>query len=269
MKFTVVLPIHKYNEEIKLQLNKLFDSIEKQDNFNLSDIKVNVVAPTSIIENLNIYFDNSSVEVNLIENKDETDFQSQVNLGVKNCKTKYFTIAEFDDELSETYFKRVNEYVSYYTDVDVFLPIIVEVNGEQKAMKMTNETVWSRSFIGENGTLGYLNVSSLNNYTDFKICGAVFNKSEFLNAGGLKKNIVLTFQYELLLRMLTNGSKIFTIPKIMYKHLMGREGSLFEQYRATLTNNEKKFWFETAKKEANFTTDREVDLSPLKLSVVK
>ena len=87
-----------------------------------------------------------------------------------------------------------------------------------------------------------------------------FSKTEEFNtAGGLKSNIKLTFQYEFLLRFLTNASKIYTVPKIGYKHLTIREGSLFDTIAKTMDMKERQFWFETAKKEANFFNDRPID----------
>ena len=69
--------------------------------------------------------------------------------------------------------------------------------------------------------------------------------------------------YEFLLRALNNACKVFTIPKIGYKHLATREGSLFDGYLKTMPVPERKFWFETAMKEANIMTDRPIDMSRL------
>ena len=171
---------------------------------------------------------------------------------------------EFDDELGDTYFKNATAYIEQFPDIDVFLQLIVETNKEDKAVKITNQSVWSKNFVGENGELGFLNVRSLNEYTDFKINGALIKKSEYQAVGGLKKNIKMTFTYEFLLRMLNNTSKIFSLPKITYKHVIDREGSLFSTYAKTMSMAERKFWFETAKKEANFFSDRPIDTSSLK-----
>src|SRR5690606_26808819 len=199
----------------------------------------------------------------LVKNENATDFQSQVNLGSQHVKTDYFTILEFDDELSDTYFKNASQHITKLKDVDLFLPFIVEVNEKDEALKITNETVWSKQFVGENGTLGYLNTKSLNQYTDFKISGGIFKKSEFEAIGKLKSNIKLTFTYEFLLRLLNNGGKIYSIPKIGVKHFATREGSLFHTYNVSMPLKERKYRCETAKKESNFFSDRVIDLSPL------
>jgi hypothetical protein len=147
--------------------------------------------------------------------------------------------------------------------------MLIEVNEKSEAIKLTNEVVWAQQFVGENGEMGYLNLNAIKQNTDFKISGATIKKEEFQNIGGLKKNIQLTFNYEFLLRALNNASKIYTIPKIGYKHLVVREGSLFDHYKKTMSMEERKFWFETANKEANFTNDRIIDTSTIQKPQVK
>ena len=265
MKITTILPIHEFSDEIKIFLDKALNSLNDQKK-NDEKIKLIVVFASKIKSEIENYFNEfpNKFDYELIENNKTIDFQSQINLGVESVDTEYFTILEFDDELSNTYYNLSKKYIENYPDVDLFLPLIIETNVNDDALKLTNEVVWSRSFVGENGELGFLNTKSLNNFTDFKICGGIFKKSEFENIGELKTNIVLTFQYEFLLRLLNNGAKVFTIPKIIYKHVVNREDSLFSNYHKTLTLNDRKFWFETAKKESNFFQDREIDTSLLK-----
>jgi hypothetical protein len=47
-----------------------------------------------------------------------------------------------------------------------------------------------------------------------------------------------------------------------------REGSLFKHYLDTMPMEERKFWFETANKEANFVADRIIDTSKLNKIIV-
>jgi hypothetical protein len=146
---------------------------------------------------------------------------------------------------------------------------MIEVNEKNEGIKLTNETVWAQQFVGENGEMGYLNQNALKQYTDFKLSGAVIKRSEFLNLGRYKSNIKLTFMYEFLLRALNNASKIFSIPKIGYKHLATREGGLFDTYLKTMPVDERKFWFDVATKESNFINDRPIDMSRLLKIVVE
>ena len=267
MDISVVLPVHKFDDEVKELLSKALETAAIQEDIedkidvfvvyasaldNNQDWMKFIGTPAKEWETLNILY---------IKNDGNTDFQAQVNLGAQQVKTRYFSILEYDDEYSTTYFKIMNSYIKSpeFKGVEIFLPIVVETNDKDQTLKLTNETVWSKQFVGENGTMGYLNAPSLNQYTDFKICGGLFRTDEFIGAGGLKSNIQLTFQYEFLLRYLNNASKIYTVPKIGYKHLATREGSLFHVLQQTMTMQDRKFWFDTAKKEANFFNDRPID----------
>ena len=184
-----------------------------------------------------------------VKNDGNTSYQAQVNLAVESVTTDYFSVLEFDDEYGLAYFRNAEKYIESYPDIDVFLTMMIEVNEKNEGIKLANETVWAQQFVGENGEMGYLNLNSLKQYSDFKLSGAVIKKSEFENLGKYKVNIKLTFMYEFLLRALNNASKIFTIPKIGYKHLSTREGSLFDGYLKTMLMEERKFWFETADKD--------------------
>ena len=86
-------------------------------------------------------------------------------------------------------------------------------------------------------------------------------KESFINHGGFKSSIKLTFVYELLLRLTYNTVKIMTIPKIGYKHVKFREGSIFWNYKngnEVMSEDEVKFWISTAKKEYFFNDDRNI-----------
>ena len=264
MNITTIIPVHEFNESVEKLLKTALETVGNQEDHD--DVEINLVYTSSIKKEIEEFvkdYENTNLHITLVENSGDTSFQAQVNLGVEKTKTDYFSILEFDDQVSKTYYKIGERYIKHFPDVDVFLPIVVETNDNEQALKLTNETVWSKSFVGENGELGYLNAKSLNAYTDFKICGAIIKKSEYENAGKLKTNISLTFQYEFLLRVLNNGGKIYTIPRIGYRHIATREGSLFDVYSKSLTLEERKFWFDTAKKESNFPTDREIDTSLL------
>ena len=78
----------------------------------------------------------------IIENDGETDFCSQVNVGVENVKTKWFSILELDDVYSAIWFKNFVEYKKHYDDMDLFLPIVLDVNTEDKFIHFSNEPVW-------------------------------------------------------------------------------------------------------------------------------
>jgi hypothetical protein len=273
MNISVIIPIHEYSDQISSLLDKAVESIVKQEGTNILP-SILIVYPVAIEASIRGFVESqirkyqdkgvTSSNFYLIANHgDKTDYQSQVNLAAESVTTDYFSVLEFDDEYGTTFFRNAIKYIEAYPEIDVFLTMMIEVNEKNEGIKLTNETVWAQQFVGENGEMGYLNANALKQYTDFKLSGAVIKKSEFKNLGGYKSNIKLTFMYEFLLRALNNACKIFTIPKIGYKHLAMREGSLFNTYLKTMPVNERKFWFETAIREANFTNDRPIDISRL------
>ena len=260
MNTTVIIPLHEYSDKISSLLDKAVESVLKQEKIEKSP-QIVVVYAASIEEGV-IGFKESllrkyqnTVDILYIKNEGKTDYQSQVNLAVEKVTTDYFSVLEFDDEYGTTFFSTTNKYIKSYPEIDVFLTMMIEVNEKNEGIKLTNETVWAQQFVGENGEMGYLNLNSLKQYTDFKVSGAVIKKSEFINVGRYKSNIKLTFMYEFLLRALNNACKIYSIPKIGYKHLATREGSMFDDFQKNMPMDERKFWFDTATKEANFVNE--------------
>jgi len=277
MNTTVIIPIHEYNDNLSLYLDKAVESIAKQKDVDELP-QIILVFPSELHAAIEGFKEGTIhkfgenfpfTKFTLISNDGKTDYQSQVNLAVEFVTTDYFSVLEFDDEYSSTYFKNVSKYITTYPEVDIFLTMIIETNEKNEGIKLTNETVWAQQFVGENGEIGYLNINALKQYTDFKLSGAVIKTAEFKNLGKYKVNIKLTFMYEFLLRALNNASKVYSIPKIGYKHLATREGSLFDNYLKTMPVDERKFWFETATKESNFMNDRPIDLLRLQKVVVQ
>jgi len=278
MNISIIIPIHEYNDELSFFVTKSIESVIRQEELDELPQMLLVyppeldVAVVGLKDSMIRKYQTSGVTDNnfvLVKNEGATDYQSQVNLGVEAVTTEYFSVLEFDDEYAATYFKNAGKYIESYPEIDIFLTLMIEVNEKNEGIKLTNETVWAQQFVGENGEMGYLNVNSLKQYTDFKLSGAVIKTSEFKNLGGYKANIKLTFMYEFLLRALNNASKIFSIPKIGYKHFATREGSLFDSYLKSMPIDERKFWFETATKESNFMNDRPIDLSKLQKVVAQ
>lgn len=270
MSLTIVIPVHEFNDAVSTYLTTALKSIGAQVGDGTFP-EVLLVYASRIKSDIKAYLGGLELpfQVGQLENDGLSSFQGQINAASLVIKTDYFSILEFDDELSTKYYKNFQVYTQAYPNVELFLPIIVETNEQSQALKLTNEPVWSRQFVGENGVVGFLNAKALAQYTDFKISGGIFKTSEFIGNGKLKTKIDLTFSYEYLLRSVNNGGKIFVIPKTIYKHVATRPDSLFANYAATLTLQERKFWFDMAKKESNFMTDRDIDKSPLILQPVQ
>ena len=66
----------------------------------------------------------------------------------------------------------------------------------------------------------------------------------------------VSFWYEFLLRAAYKGKKMFVIPKVGYRHFVGREDSLSYQYGNNMSEVELNWWIDLAKKEYFFPHDR-------------
>lgn len=249
---TVIIPIHKMDENVTSYLEKAIKSIETQK---VKPKALIIVKPKGLELNIKI----EGVEFSYVENEGSTDFCSQINLGVENVKTEYFSILEFDDEYSKIWFDNVEKYSKAYKEVDVLLPIVLDVNTEGRFIHFTNEPVWAKEFSDK---LGFLDNDALLNYPNFQLSGSVIKVEAFKAVGGLKPTIKLHFVYEFLLRMSYYDKKMMTIPKLGYKKTNMRPDSLFYNYYNTEENKidviEARFWFNTARKECYFKTDRNI-----------
>jgi hypothetical protein len=207
-------------------------------------------------------YDYSGLTVNLVENTGDFDFSTQVNLGVKNANSKWVSILEFDDEYSSIWFKNVERFVNAYPEVDAFLPLVVDTDEKGMFVGFTNEATFAASL---NSEIGYLTNDVLMTYQNFQSSGMVLKKDTYIENGGFKPSMKLTFVYEFLLRLTYNSVNIMTIPRIGYKHMNLREGSIFWNYKngnEKISDKEVSFWIESAKKEHFFTTDRNIKFEP-------
>jgi hypothetical protein len=188
----------------------------------------------------------------------EPNFAKQVNHGVSISNSNWCSILEFDDEYSNIWFKNATKYMGIYKNVEVFLPIVVDIDDKMVFAGFTNEATFAQNISSE---MGILTNETLQNFQNFQISGMVFQKEKFLEVGGIKSNLKLTFGYELFLRLTHNSVRIMTIPRIGYKHMNLREGSIFWNYKNgenKLTQDEARFWIETAKKEYFFNSERDI-----------
>ena len=263
-KITIILPVYKLENEDRIMLD---NAISSTDNFH-EDVKIVMVSPKKLKPELDEmilkYRENEKIELSVLyNNTKKTDFMSQVNLGIENCDTEWFSILEIDDEYKTPWLSSMNEYIKAYEDVDVFLPIVKDVNVEGDFLNFTNESVWAYGFSDK---IGRLDKEVLLDYQNYQTSGGLYKTQVVRDNGGFKENIKLTFSYEFLLRLAYNGVEIMTVPKIGYQHVDFRENSLFWMYKndekEKLSENEVKFWLETAKKEYFFKNKRDIIYNP-------
>ena len=258
---SVILPVESYMHK---NFEELFTS-------SIQSIQNQTVSPTELVlvhsdeEKLVSYltnFDFSGLTVNLIENKGNTDFATQMNLGVENAKSKWVSFLEFDDEYASIWFKNVKRFVEAYPEYEGFLSLVVDVDNKGAFAGFTNEATFAASM---NTEIGILTNEVLLNYQNFQSSGMVIKKETYQDLGGFKPSMKLTFVYEFLLRLTYNSAKLMTIPRIGYKHVNLREGSIFWNYKngeQRVSDNEVKFWLDAAKKEHFFVEDRNIKYEP-------
>ncbi len=253
-KITIILPLHTINGEYSEMLKNAISSVEDFHN----DAILMIVCPPSVKNELSNL--SQKLEIEFVVNSNETDFCSQVNLGITSCKTEWFSILEVDDEFKKVWLKSMNSYINENPDVDVFLPVVKDVNVEGSFISFTNESAWAYGFTEKQG---FIDNEVLIDYQNYQTSGGLFKTSVLKENGLFKENIKLTFSYELLLRLTHNGVKIMVVPRAGYQHVNFREDSLFWSYKngedGRLKEEEVKFWLETAKKEFFFKNKRDIN----------
>lgn len=251
---SVIIPVLELNDKTNKYLDNAILSIAEQ---NVLPKEVIIVTPDFSGANLT-NFDKIKDFTEIVINKgDDTDFCTQVNLGVESAKGKFFSILELDDEYSKIWFKNVELYRNENPDVDAFLPITVEMTEDGNFLDLTNQPSWAPGF-NEQQPLGFLEHDRLLEYQNFSIGGAVIKKSKFQELGGLKPSIKLTFIYEFLLRLTLNKGSVLTIPRIGYKHVAERKDGLLVTTLDGMDAVERKWWLDKAKKEFYFNNDRKI-----------
>lgn len=148
-EITIILPIHKWDENYKEMFLNAFKSVEEFYN----DVELIIVSTPVVINEISKLNLITNLSVLHLFNNGETDFCSQVNHALKSCKTKWFSILEVDDTYRKNWLKEINSYILKNPDVDVFLPIVEDVNVKNEFLSFTNESVWAYGF---SETQGYL-----------------------------------------------------------------------------------------------------------------
>jgi hypothetical protein len=257
---SIILPIKSSKtKDFEEFFNKAIQSIKEQI-IGVNELVIVHTQEESLVTFLSSY-DFGELNVNKVTWDKTPNYCDQVNFGIENATSEWVSLFEFDDEYSKIWFKNVKKYIEVYPEVDMFLPVVVDTNDKSVFVGFTNEATFAANFSQE---LGYLTNETLQTYQNFQTAGSVFKKKIYNEFGGFKPSIKLTFIYEFLLRLTYNSVKIMTIPKLGYKHINLREGSIFWNYKNgddIMQEEEVKFWIQSAKKEYFFTNDRKINYS--------
>lgn len=262
LSLSIILPIKSSKvKNFEDYFNKAIESIKTQQ-IDIEELVIIHTPEESLVSFINGY-DFGELNINKILWDKDPNYMEQVNYGIKNAKGKWVSLFEFDDEYSSIWFKNVKKYTESYPEIQMFLPIVVETDDKGVFAGFTNEATFAANFTQE---MGFLTNETLQNYQNFQTAGSVFKKEVVEDFGGFKSSIKLTFIYEFLLRLTYNSVSIMTIPKLGYKHVNMREGSIFWNYKfgePVMTEDEVKFWIQAAKREYFFVEDRAIKYEPL------
>ena len=251
----IIIPMHEFGKENIELVNKAIDSVPEGMPICLSVPKGTT---PSKVKGLS---DRAAL---VPATEGGSSFAELVENGVKafanNPDVKWFSILEFDDTYTPIWLDNVKRYIDFMPDVSVFMCLedITDFN-DGKYIGFGNEAAWASSFSNE---IGFIDLDCLQNYFDFYLTGSVFNLKDWLEVGGLKPSIKITFWYEWLLRATNKSKKVFVMPKVGYNHTLGRKNSLVEQYRAEISKEESDWWFDLAKREYFYKEDRKKEYDP-------
>jgi glycosyltransferase involved in cell wall biosynthesis len=257
LSLSVILPIKSSKaKDFDEFFEKAISSLKNQQT-KFEELVIIHSQEESLINFLNGY-DFGDLNVTKLLWDKEPNYSDQVNYGIKNAKGEWVSLFEFDDEYSSIWFKNVQKYIESFPEVQMFLPVVVETDEKGLFAGFTNEATFAANFSQE---MGILTNDTLQDYQNFQTAGSVFKKSIVEDFGGFKPSVKLTFIYEFLLRLTYNSVSIMTIPRLGYKHVNLREGSIFWNYKFgenKMIEDEVKFWIQAAKREYFFTDDRSI-----------
>lgn len=246
-KFTVIIPLHEFNESVETLLKRAIDSVP-------SGYEVRLSCKNGLSEQLkNLDVPSNVVIYESSDAESPSDFCSLVNQAVDG--SEWFSVLEYDDMYEGNWFDNVEKWMEYHPETSMFVPLvdIMDFN-DGKFIGYGNEAPWASSFSDE---IGYIDFESIKEFFNFYLCGSVINTKDWETYGALKPSIKLTFWYEFLLRYTSNKKKICVIPKVGYKHFVNREGSLMDEYDKNMSDDEAKFWFEKAKEDYVWKNERD------------
>ena len=184
---TVILPIHNIGCE---NFNDLFiKAVKSVDNNTVLPTELLIISANETIKaDLEKIMPELEVPYRIIINPNTSDYPTQVNYGVSQVNTKYFSLLEFDDAYTPIWFENIEEYMAEYSDMEIFLPIIREMNSKGNFVGFSNEPAWSFDFSDK---LGEINNETLLEFPNISLCGMTMNKEAFINIGQLKSSIKL------------------------------------------------------------------------------
>lgn len=269
---TVILPINKIKEtELPLLQTAINSVFAQKDNFSPTELLIitnedtkKLFSEIKLEEKSLLKLKNyQDVDIKFLINPNNVDnYQNQINTAVKEIKTKFFTILDFDDEFTNLHFKMAERYIRNMPEVDLFLTIIADTTMQREQFRYCNEINWVKEVT--NDKHGSMLMEVVLNYNLIALNGAIISKEKFEEIGGLKESMKLSYVKEFLLRFINNDGISYTIPKIGYVRKNGRDDSYLDRLNKEMDEDEANFWFNLASREYVFPHDRNKTYVPKK-----
>lgn len=246
MDITVIIPMHEIDASYHSYIQKSITSLSKST---IKPKEVLLVGPQNVLTQLKEEVSklDSENSYRLVVNESDTSYCSQVNLAVSEVKTDFFMVLEIDDDINHNYFEKVLEYSKFY-DSDIFMSLIAHTNIRNELLFVSNATAW---VAGQTEVKGFVDITAAQSNKNYDITGAIIRTEIFNSLEGFKPEIKITFNRELLLRMMyIKDAKVCVVPIFGYQHVSDRPNSLFNQYKEQkITSHEFDFWQNTADTE--------------------
>ena len=139
---TVIIPLHEYNKNVEALLTTAIESLKNADKN--EECNTIIVSPLESIKLPDFGLKNLK-----IVKSEKGDFCTQINTAVNECKTKYFSILEYDDVYTEKWFNNVQNEIETGEQASIYLPLTELVDYSEKdkgSIGYINEVVWANSF---------------------------------------------------------------------------------------------------------------------------
>jgi len=207
-------------------------------------------------------------------------FNEALNYSIVN-KYKFFSVVESEDVIDVDWYKTSMKFAAKHIDKDGFLPLLREVSNGN-FLGFFNEACWVDGYAE---VAGVFDLQLLMRFNCINTTGAVFKTDSIKNYSTLidgqykamKENFKVSYAYEFFLRMIYDDVKFFTIPRLGYEHRIDiptemvdpfsskvpRNLTAFPEDKGGMSQEEIKFWNESAKKEYFISRhDREIKFEP-------
>lgn len=296
-KLLVVLPLNKILEKNLNQI--IFGLREQTYSVDVlfltnkfspdDDLKLQSIINESVIENPSRKEDGSFDMVQVKSNKTfnyciektESDtfpkvFNESFNYALQN-EYSWFSVVEYLDILNKNWYKTFDAFSESKQEQDVFVPITKQTSNGLFG-GFLNEACWAEGVAEE---AGVFDLNMLLRMNCINITGSVYKVDSLKQYSEerdgfyypMKENLKVSCSYEFFLRFVYNDLKIFSIPRIGYEYTVVSNSSQYDEFLSKvptnllsiskenggLTEEEYKFWLQSAKKEYFFDEQRNVE----------